>query len=67
MEQTYRISGLKCQGCVDTVTQKLSQVRGVEQVSVDLDKSQVTISGKPFKLSLKRALKDTKYRLGDKV
>lgn len=38
MEKTYEITGMKCQGCVKTVTEKLSAVRGVEKVVVDLDK-----------------------------
>lgn len=38
MEKTYEVTGMKCQGCVKTVTEKLSAVRGVEKVVVDLDK-----------------------------
>ncbi|MCI6871967.1 heavy-metal-associated domain-containing protein [Streptococcus hyointestinalis] len=67
MEKTYQVSGMKCEGCANTVTEKLSAVRGVEKVDVNLEKGQVTVTGKPFKLSLKRALKDTKYELGDEV
>lgn len=51
MEKTYEITGMKCQGCVKTVTEKLSAVRGVEKVVVDLDKkkqlSQVILSNSP--------------------
>ena len=67
MSKTYEISGMKCDGCVKTVTEKLSAVRGVESVHVDLDKKQATIQGKPWKWSLKRALKGTKFQLGDEV
>lgn len=49
--KTYEITGMKCQGCVKTVTEKLSAVRGVEKVVVDLDKnkqlSQVILSNSP--------------------
>lgn len=55
------------QGCVKTVTEKLSAVRGVEKVVVDLDKKQATVTGNPFKLSLKRALKGTKFTLGKEI
>ena len=64
MEKTYEVTGMKCQGCVKTVTEKLSAVRGVEKVVVDLDKKQATVTGNPFMLSLKRALRGTKFTLG---
>ena len=67
MEKTYEITGMKCQGCVKTVTEKLSAVRGVEKVVVDLDKKQAPVTGNPFKLSLKRALKGTKFTLGKEI
>ena len=47
MTKTYNITGMKCQGCVNTVTEKLSAVKGVENVKVDLENKQVTIEGKP--------------------
>lgn len=67
MEKTYEVTGMKCQGCVKTVTEKLSAVRGVEKVVVDLDKKQATVTGNPFKLPLKRALKGTKFTLGKEI
>lgn len=67
MEKTYEVTGMKCQGCVKTVTEKLSAVRGVEKVVVDLDKKQATVTGNPFKLSLKRTLKGTKFTLGKEI
>ena len=67
MTKTYNITGMKCQGCVNTVTEKLSAVKGVDKVQVDLENKQVTIEGKPWKWSLKRALKGTKFELGDEI
>lgn len=43
MSKTYEISGMKCQGCANAVTEKLSAVKGVEEVRVDIEKNQVTI------------------------
>lgn len=37
MTKTYKITGMKCQGCVNTVTEKLSAVKGVDKVQVDLE------------------------------
>lgn len=39
MERTYEVTGMKCDGCAKTVTEKLSAVHGVEKVVVDLDKN----------------------------
>ena len=67
MSKTYHVSGMKCDGCAKTVQEKLAAVKGVESAQVDLNKNQVTIEGNPWKLSLKRALKDTKSQLGSQV
>lgn len=66
MEKVYQVEGMKCEGCVKTVTEKLSAVRGVEKVTVDLDEKEAHITGNPFTLSLKRALKGTKFSITKK-
>ncbi|WP_165628743.1 heavy-metal-associated domain-containing protein [Streptococcus agalactiae] len=67
MKHTYRVSGMKCDGCAKTVSDKLSSVIGVDEVNVDLTKNQVIVSGKTFKWLLKRSLKDTKYSLEEEI
>lgn len=67
MKHTYRVSGMKCDGCAKTVSDKLSSVIGVDEVNVDLTKNQVVVSGKTFKWILKRSLKDTKYSLEEEI
>lgn len=67
MEKTYEVTGMKCQGCVTKVTEKLSAVPGVKAVNVDLEKKQATIKGRTFKFFLKRALKGTKFSLGKEI
>lgn len=67
MKHTYRVSGMKCDGCAKTVSDKLSSVIGVDEVNVDLTKNQVVVSGKTFKWLLKRSLKDTKYSLEEDI
>lgn len=67
MKHTYRVSGMKCDGCAKTVYDKLSSVIGVDEVNVDLTKNQVVVSGKTFKCLLKRSLKDTKYSLEEEI
>ncbi|HFH7592306.1 TPA: heavy-metal-associated domain-containing protein [Streptococcus agalactiae] len=67
MKHTYRVSGMKCDGCAKTVSDKLSSVMGVDEVNVDLTKNQVVVSGKTLKCLLKRSLKDTKYSLEEDI
>lgn len=67
MKHTYRVSGMKCDGCAKTVSDKLSSVIGVDEVNVDLTKNKVVVSGKTFKWLLKRSLKDTKYSLEEEI
>ncbi|EFV96722.1 heavy-metal-associated domain-containing protein [Streptococcus agalactiae] len=67
MKHTYRVSGMKCDGCAKIVSDKLSSVIGVDEVNVDLTKNQVVVSGKTFKWLLKRSLKDTKYSLEEEI
>ncbi|HFH6643649.1 TPA: heavy-metal-associated domain-containing protein [Streptococcus agalactiae] len=67
MKHTYRVSGMKCDGCAKTVSDKLSSVIGVDEVNIDLTKNQVVVSGKTFKWLLKRSLKDTKYSLEEEI
>ena len=63
----YNISGMKCEGCVKTVTERLSKVPGVKSVQVDLEKKEVAIEGKPLQFLLKAALKGSKFELGKPV
>ncbi len=43
MKHTYVITGMSCQGCRSHVAQTLSNIRGVEQVEVDLEQAEATI------------------------
>lgn len=45
MTKTYNITGMKCQGCVNTVTEKLSAVKGVDKVQVDLETNKSLLKG----------------------
>ncbi len=46
MKHTYSITGMTCQGCVASVQKRLSQVDGVEEVLVDLENGEATITMK---------------------
>ncbi|MFC6169147.1 heavy-metal-associated domain-containing protein [Loigolactobacillus jiayinensis] len=53
------VNGMKCQGCADTVTEKLSSV--VNNVKVDLENKVATFDGDASVDQLNAALADTSY------
>lgn len=69
MKHTYRVSGMKCDGCAKTVSDKLSSVIGVDEVNVDLTKNQVVVSGKNIQMAFKTFFKRHKVftRRGNKL
>ena len=42
---TYAVPGMSCGHCQAAVTEEVTEVEGVEQVDVDLETKQVTVSG----------------------
>ena len=40
MQRTYSVTGMTCQGCKASVHKKLSQVDGVSEVAIDLEKGE---------------------------
>ncbi|MET1258981.1 MauE/DoxX family redox-associated membrane protein [Flagellimonas sp. DF-77] len=64
MEQRLNISGMTCQGCVKSVTEKLSKVSGVEGVQVDLEAGTAAISSPvPINIGALRSALPEKYRI----
>lgn len=41
MEKHYQVTGMTCDGCARTVTEKLSAVPGVQSVQVNLEKERL--------------------------
>ncbi|HET8962607.1 MAG TPA: cation transporter [Chitinophagales bacterium] len=69
MKHTYKISGMTCSGCEAKVKHLLSQVKGVSNVTIDLEKGEadVTMEYHVATLELKDALKSyPKYQLSEK-
>jgi len=42
--QTFTVTGMTCQHCVASVTEELSELRGVTDVQVSLDTGRVEVS-----------------------
>jgi len=45
MPYTLCVENIKCGGCAHTITSKLEALESIEQVSVDIEKGEVTING----------------------
>ena len=41
---TFRVKGMTCGHCVNSVKEAISELEGVRRVDVDLDKGQATVS-----------------------
>jgi copper chaperone len=50
-EQTIKIAGMSCQGCVRSVERVLTGLAGVERVVVSLEQGQVQVSFDPRQVS----------------
>lgn len=63
MKESIIVQNLKCGGCAHTITTKLSKSEGVSNVSVDVEKSEVTVDYNPeeLKIPLKVTLAEIGY------
>jgi copper chaperone len=55
MTATYLISGMTCDHCVASVTEEVSEVRGVSEVGVDLGAGRMVVRGSAVNDSAVRA------------
>ncbi|RDK89112.1 heavy-metal-associated domain-containing protein [Marinirhabdus gelatinilytica] len=67
MKQTYTVEGMTCEGCKASVTKHLSQIKGVTEVSVHLEKAEATVvSEKPLVISTLKEALPSKYTISEK-
>lgn len=45
MKRTFKVSGMKCMGCVGTVTNSLESLQGVSVAEVQLDSGLALVEG----------------------
>ncbi|MBX3284764.1 MAG: heavy-metal-associated domain-containing protein [Actinobacteria bacterium] len=64
---TYAVSGMSCQHCVDAVTAEVGRIAGVEQVDVDLAAGLVRVtSAAPLdREAVRDAIDEAGYELAD--
>jgi copper chaperone CopZ len=64
---TYTVSGMTCQHCVNSVTEEVSAVSGVTDVTVLLDTGALTVvsNGQPDRTHIAEAVNEAGYQLAD--
>ncbi|MBK7233054.1 MAG: heavy-metal-associated domain-containing protein [Saprospiraceae bacterium] len=60
---TLKIANLKCNGCASTITKKISELSGVENVKVDVENDEVTVDYSATQTNLDK-IKSTLLGLG---
>lgn len=56
-----KVSGMTCQHCVAAVSGAVSALPGVEQVTVDLDHGEVSVTGSPEPAQVRAAIEAEGY------
>ena len=46
MEHTFQVENIRCGGCANTITKKLKEISGVENVDVHVEDKQVIVTTK---------------------
>ena len=63
MEKVIAIEGMMCQHCVAHVTKALTNVDGVENVTVSLENNNATVTGTADDAALTAAVADAGYEV----
>ena len=62
-QQTYIVSGMTCQHCVQNVQNRLSAVTGVQNVRVQLMPPRAVVEGDVVLSALAQALSDSQFKI----
>ena len=60
---TYTVTGMTCGHCVASVTEEVSAVAGVGEVTVDLETGTLTVTGAAAPDAIKAAVEEAGYQL----
>ena len=61
---TYKVSGMTCMGCANSVTNAIKAVTPGAEVAVDLEGKQVTIDGSADAAAVAQAVTDAGFEFG---
>lgn len=62
-ETVYTVKGMTCAHCVASVTEEVSEVAGVQDVTVDLDSGRVTVVGDADAAAVRAAVDEAGYEV----
>jgi copper chaperone len=60
---SYTVTGMTCGHCVASVTEEVSAVAGVGEVTVDLETGALTVTGDATTDAIKAAVEEAGYQL----
>ncbi len=64
MEYKFEVENIRCGGCANTITKKLSEIHGVEAVDVNVEDKQVVVTTQTTNASLEHTLSEKLKNLG---
>jgi len=64
MSKTYKVEGMTCQGCANSVTNAIKAVAPESEISVDLDAKQITVLGLNDDAMIAKAVDDAGFDFG---
>ncbi len=60
---TYTVTGMTCGHCVASVTEEVTAVAGVDDVTVDLESGLLTVTGTASDEAVKAAVEEAGYQV----
>ena len=64
MQKTYRVDGMTCGGCAQSVTRAIQALSGDATVNVDIEQKTVTVDGLDDDDAIARAVTDAGFEYG---
>ena len=67
MEETYKVGGMTCAGCVRSVTNALERLSGDLDVEVSLEAGTVRVRGEHTEAEIEKAVEDAGFDFGGRT
>jgi len=64
MAKTYKVDGMTCQGCANSVINAIKGIAPDSEISVDLEAKQITVSGLDDDAVIAKAVDDAGFEFG---
>ena len=64
MKYKFEVENIRCGGCANTITKKLSAIHGVEVLDVNVEDKQVVVTAQSANANLQNTLSEKLNKLG---